>query len=365
MAIGINDLDFDDDEYGFEPTNDTTTQDTDPIEPPTPEPQPAPEQNGTTETDPKPELDDRSIISEFLKSRGIEDISKIKYEGEDGEEEEIDWDSLDSSEKLSILNQLNSGSENDLDDSELQLINTIRSSRMSPSEYLNYITQRGVDQYSQSLQGANQVYEIDQYSDEDLFITDLITRMGRENITDDEAREALDRAKANEALFKKQASAIRNEYKKIEDENRQYELYLEEQRRQEQYNQFAKSIQDQIVGFNEFQGFELNMDQEDKEELYDFIVGFDEAGNSILGKAINDPSVLVKMAWFALHGEQMLDDISDYVKQQVTKVRKDSYNKGVEDARAGKVKDGSKKPVTAYKPKPNNNPGQISIDDLD
>lgn len=365
MAIGINDLDFDDDEYGFEPTNDTTTQDTDPIEPPTPEPQPAPEQNGTTETDPKPELDDRGIISEFLKSRGIEDISKIKYEGEDGEEEEIDWDSLDSSEKLSILNQLNSGSENDLDDSELQLINTIRSSRMSPSEYLNYITQRGVDQYSQSLQGANQVYEIDQYSDEDLFITDLITRMGRENITDDEAREALDRAKANEALFKKQASAIRNEYKKIEDENRQYELYLEEQRRQEQYNQFAKSIQDQIVGFNEFQGFELNMDQEDKEELYDFIVGFDEAGNSILGKAINDPSVLVKMAWFALHGEQMLDDISDYVKQQVTKVRKDSYNKGVEDARAGKVKDGSKKPVTAYKPKPNNNPGQISIDDLD
>lgn len=365
MAIGINDLDFDDDEYGFEPTNDTTTQDTDPIEPPTPEPQPAPEQNGTTETDPKPELDDRGIISEFLKSRGIEDISKIKYEGEDGEEEEIDWDSLDSSEKLSILNQLNSGSENDLDDSELQLINTIRSSRMSPSEYLNYITQRGVDQYFQSLQGANQVYEIDQYSDEDLFITDLITRMGRENITDDEAREALDRAKANEALFKKQASAIRNEYKKIEDENRQYELYLEEQRRQEQYNQFAKSIQDQIVGFNEFQGFELNMDQEDKEELYDFIVGFDEAGNSILGKAMNDPSVLVKMAWFALHGEQMLDDISDYVKQQVTKVRKDSYNKGVEDARAGKVKDGSKKPVTAYKPKPNNNPGQISIDDLD
>ena len=107
------------------------------------------------------------------------------------------------------------------------------------------------------------------------------------------------------------------------------------------------------------------MDQEDKEGLYDFIVGFDEAGNSILGKVMNDPSVLVKMAWFALHGEQMLDDISDYVKQQVTKVRKDSYNKGVEDARAGKVKDGSKKPVTAYKPRLNTKPNQISIDDLD
>nr|DAH58348.1 MAG TPA: hypothetical protein [Bacteriophage sp.] len=39
-----------------------------------------------------------------MKSRGIEDISKIKYEDDDGEEEEIDWDTLDSSEKLSILN---------------------------------------------------------------------------------------------------------------------------------------------------------------------------------------------------------------------------------------------------------------------
>ena len=365
MAIGINDLDFDEDEYGNEQVNDTTTQDTDLQNPVDSESAQTLESEDTTNVDQNIELDDRGIISEFLKSRGIEDISKIKYEDEDGQEEEIDWDTLGSSEKLNILNQLNSGSDNDLDDSELQLINAIRGSKMSPAEYLNYIAQRGADQYAQNLQANTQVYEIDQYSDEDLFVTDLITRMGRENITDDEAREALDRAKANEELFKKQADAIRNEYKKMEDENRQYELYLEEQSRQEQYNQFAGSIRDQILDFNEFQGFDLNMDQDDKEELYDFITGFDEAGNSILGKAMNDPKILVKMAWFALHGEQMLDDISDYVKQQVTKVRKDSYNKGVEDARTGKVKDKIKKSVTTYKPKSNQNIGQISIDDLD
>lgn len=365
MAIGINDLDFDDDEYGFEEVNNTTTQDTETQESLDSESVQDSEFSDTNNLDKNTELDDRGIISEFLKSKGIEDISKIKYENENGDEEEINWDTLDSSEKLTILNQLNTSSENDLDDSELQLINTIRNSKMSPSDYLNYIIQKGVDQYAQNLQGANQVYEIDQYSDEELFITDLITRMGRENITDDEAREALDRAKSNESLFKKQVSAIRNEYKKIEDENRQYELYLEEQKQQEQYNQFADSIRDQIINFNEFQGFELNMDQEDKEDLYEFIVGFDEAGNSILGKALNDPSVLVKMAWFALHGEQMLDDISDYVKQQVTKVRKDSYNKGVEDAKTGKVKDVNKKTMV-YKPQSNNqNLGQITIDDLD
>lgn len=365
MEIGINDLDFDENEYGQEPVNDTTTQDMDQQNLTVPEPEQVQEPDVTTNQDQIEELDDRGIISEFLKSRGIEDLSKIKYEGEDGQEQDIDWDSLDSNEKLSILNQLNSEPDNDLDDSEVELINAIRSSRMSPSEYLNYITQRGVDQYAQSLQGATQDYEIDQYSDDDLFIADLITRMGRENITDDEAREALDRAKANEALFKKQVSAIRGEYKKIEDENRQYEVYLEDQKRQEQFNQFASSIQNQIVNFNEFQGFELNMDQDDKEELYDFITGFDDAGNSILGKAINDPQILVKMAWFALHGEQMMDDISDYIKQQVTNVRRDSYNKGVEDARAGKVKDSNKKPTIAYKPKNNTKTGQLSIDDLE
>lgn len=363
MAIGINDLDFDENEYGNEPVNNTTTQDTDQYNQVEMQISNDRRPNDTADLDQNTELDDRGIISEFLKSKGIEDISKIKYEDENGLEEDIDWDTLDSKEKLSILNQLDSDTDNDLDESEVQLINAIRSSKMSPAEYLNYITQRGVYQYAQSLQGDTSVYQIDQYSDEDLFLTDLITRMGRENITDDEAREALDRARANEALFKKQVSAIRNEYKKIEDENRQYELYLNEQKKQDQYNQFANSIKDNILDFTEFQGFELNMDQDDQEELYEFITGFDEAGNSIFGKALNDPSILVRMAWFALHGEEMLDDISEYVKQQVTNVRKASYNKGVEDARLGKIKDADKKLVTTYKPK--SNTGHISIDDLD
>jgi hypothetical protein len=60
--------------------------------------------------------------------------------------------------------------------------------------------------------------------------------MGRENITDAEAREALDRARSNEALFKKQVNAIRDEYKRVEDENKQYEQYMADQNRQAQYN---------------------------------------------------------------------------------------------------------------------------------
>jgi hypothetical protein len=39
------------------------------------------------------------------------------------------------------------------------------------------------------------------------------------DVTDEEAQEALERAKSNETLFSKQIQAIRNEYKAIEDEN--------------------------------------------------------------------------------------------------------------------------------------------------
>lgn len=363
MEIGINDLDFDGYEENNEEVNDTTIQDTEQFDYESQQTDPIYQESDQTSQD-EEALDDRGILSQFLKSRGIEDMSKIKYEDEEGLEEEIDWDQLSNNEKLTILNSINNEPDSELDDSEKQLINAIRSSRMSPDEYIQYIAQRGADDYAQQMQGAEQTYEIDQYSDDELYVTDLITRMGRENITDDEVVQSLEQAKSNPELFAKQMTAIRKEYKNIEDQNRQYALYVEQQNRQEQYNQFAQTIANQVHNFNEFQGFDLNMDQDDKEELYDFIVGMDEAGNSILGKAMNDPATLVKMAWFALHGEQMLDDISDYVKQQVTKVRRESYTKGVNDARQGTVKDYGKNSSTVYRPKSKTNQG-VSIDDLD
>lgn len=347
MAIGIDDIDFNEDEI-------TTTQD-------------IIEQEETPKTvndldDSTDELSDRDILSKYLQTKGIEDISKIKYEDEEGEEMEKDWDSLSGQDKLNILNSLES-QPNQLDQAELNLINTIRNSRMSPEEYLNYVTQNGINQYAQ--QEYIPTYEIDQYSDDELYIADLITRMGQDNLTETELQEALDKAKSNESLYKKQVAAIRNEYKQAEIQDKQYQQYLVQQQQQEEYNQFANTIQNQILNFNEFNGFDLNMDQDDKEELYDFITGQDDAGNSIMGKALNDPEILVRMAWFALHGEQMLDDISEYVKQSVTKVRRDSYNKGVEDARTGKVKSTDKKPVTIYKPKNRTDRDSLSIEDLD
>ena len=192
-------------------------------------------------------------------------------------------------------------------------------------------------------QGDTYEYSVDQYNDDELFIADFISRMG--DVTDEEAQEALEKAKSNETLFSKQIQAIRNEYKAIEDENIRQAQIEQEQQAEDRFNEFAQSVEEQINAFTEFGGYDLNLDQQDMQDLYDFITGTDAAGNNYFAKALSDPKILVQTAWFALNGKQMIDDITDYFQKEITQVRQQSYNKGLEDA---KVKN---KPNVVYKEK--------------
>ena len=241
------------------------------------------------------------FITEFLKTRGIEDKSKIKFLDDEGEINEVDWDSLSNDDKFNILNS--SGSDSGLDDSEMELIKLIRDSKLTPSEYIQYVQRYSVDEYIKSL-NQTPSYRVDDISDDELFVYDLISRAP--NITDEEARQNL------------------------EDEQIKYSELQSQQQAQQQYDQFASGVENSILNFNEFAGCDINMDQEDMQELYDFITGFDNAGVSYLGKALNDTNTLVRMAWFALNGEKMINDINEYYKKEITNVRKESYNKGLQ-----------------------------------
>ena len=323
MAIGNDDFDY------FDEVDDFTPQGVDPDPTQTdqdPEQEPKEEPSGNKDTN-----SEDDFITSLLKSRGIDDRSKIKFEDEQGSVEELNWDNLSNEEKLNILNSSLSDPETDLDDEEAQLINTIRESGMTPAEYLEHIQSEGVNSYIQNNQNQDYQYQVDQYSDDELFIFDFISRMG--DVTNEEAQEALERAKSNEALFAKQIAAIRNEYKAIEEENlRQAQIEQEEQAK-EQYNQFADQIADQIGDFTEFSGYDLNLDDEDRDSLYEFITGFDAAGNNHFAKALSDPKILVQTAWFALNGKQMMDDITSYFQNEIKEVRRESYEKGLADAK--------------------------------
>lgn len=273
------------------------------------------------------EYDDSDLISELLRSKGIQDPSRIKFADEFGNVEEMDWNNLDPQQQLNILDQHTSADE-DLDESEVNLLNTIRSSGMTPEEYLQYAQQVGASAYAQQLQSNMQPrYEIDDYSDDELYVADLKSKS--EDITDEEAVEALNQAKMNERLFQKQVDAIRNQYKDMENQNRQ-NMYMQQQAvAQERFDRFASEVENEILNFKDFSGYSLNMDQDDMQELYDFITGTDAAGNSYFQKALNNPELLVRMAWFALNGEQMVRDIDDYYRKELANVSRRSYNQGM------------------------------------
>lgn len=340
MAIGIDEIDefdeFEDDEFNEQSLDNQ-------------------ELNDDQEVQDDNKID---IISELLKSKGIKDSSKIKYETDNGEIEEIDWNSLNVQEQLNILrteNNSSNNSNNELDDSEIDFINTIRNSKMSPQEYIQYVKNQGIQQYLQNNQIAQYSYQVDDISDDELYIADIISKIGEENISDQELESLLESAKSNETLFKKQVDAIRNEYRSIENNNRIQETEIQKQQQIEQYNIFAESVENEIRSFTDFCGYDLNMDESEMEELYDFITGFDEAGVSVFGKCLNDPGTLVKMGWFALNGERAIQDINDYWTNEIKNVRENSYKKGIEDAKNNKVK-------IEIKP---NNKSNDSDDDLD
>lgn len=274
---------------------------------------------------------DESLISNILRNQGIDDLSRIKFEDEEGNIQERSWNQLTLEEKYNILSSNNSNPEFDLDDQEIELLNLVRSSNLTPSEYMQNFSKRSVENYLQNVQ-AQQTYDysVDQYSDDELFVTDLLTKT--ENITDEEAIDILTKSKDNPTLYQKQINSLRNEYRQAELERVQQQQQQQQAYQQEIYQRFSNDVANAIEDLNEVSGYELNLDSDDKTEIFEFLTGFDSAGNSWLGKALNDPRTLARIGNFLLNEERIINDITSYYNNEIAQVRQNSYKKGYEDA---------------------------------
>ena len=361
MAIGIDDLDFYEEEPTItqpqgeeEPPQEPTNQ-----EPPKQEEQQTPPPAGGVET-PPPSNDgegEDDIITTLLKEKGIKDSSKIKFEGDDGNTEERAWKDLSKEEQLNILRQSTTTPppeepDNDLSDEEIEFLNMLRTNNLTPQEYLAQLNRE-----------QEPTYTVDELDDDDLFVLDLQARV--EGITEEQLAKALENAKQDEALFKKQMEGIRKEYKDLEDQNKQQQELLAQQQQEEQYQRFSNTINEQIDKLTSIAGLDVELEKDDKEELADFILGRDEAGVSNLGKVLNDPESLVLMAWYALNGDKMIDDITTMYDNAIKKARQEAYNKGIEDGKKG-IQPGHVVVTPPPAEKPTQQQGEISsIEDLD
>ena len=289
-------------------------------ETPTPsnlETDPKPEKTDNQETDSTPPSEgdqEDDLTTEVLKLRGINNPDKIKFEDESGAITERSWDSLTKEEQINILADQREHQEttNELAEDEIDLINAIRNSGMSVQDYMQTIT----PQINQP-QDTNQ---FDAMSDEDLYAFDILNKVGNDNITDEELDAALEAAKANETLFKKTVDGLRQQYNRLQEEQKQNIANQQQAAAQQRYQAFANVINNQIDNFNSFAGQPIQLSNQDKDNLSEFMLALDEDGSSALGKALQDPRLLTKAAFWLLNEQELIAELQ---KQQ-----QDAYTRG-------------------------------------
>jgi hypothetical protein len=257
--------------------------------------------------------DNDDVLTSYLKSRGIKDGRTVIYEHEDGNTEETDFNSLSKDEQLNILTEL---SKSGLTPDEIETIDYLRSQRATLKDVVDYYSQlaakNAIEQYIAQNGETIPTYQVDDYSDEELYIADLRSKY---DMTEEELIADLEMAKSNEELFSKKVEVIRNQYKAAEDQR------IEDDRlaREAQMQNFTNGIYDALTNFNELsldyrdlKSDSLQIEDSEKEAVYNYILSQDENGATQFFKDLNDPNVLVELAWYRLYGQDAISGISQY-----------------------------------------------------
>lgn len=256
------------------------------------------------QTDDKQEVtpsNNDDVLTSFLGEYGLKD-GKVTYENEDGTTEEVNFNELDTDEKLNIL-------------------------KATIQDAIAYYSQKAVDDYIKENGPLEKQYAIDDYSDDELYIADLKSKFS--DMTDEDIKANLETAKENEELFKKKVDIIRKQYKAQEDEAEKEK----EKAQEEQFNSFKTSLESQLNDFNSIsmdykdaKSDSLQIEDSEKDEIYKYILNRDENGATQFFKDLNNPKTLVELAWFALYGKEAISDITNYWKSQLKSTRR-SENK--------------------------------------
>lgn len=258
---------------------------------------------------------DEDLTTEVLRLKGITDPGKIKFEDETGAIVERAWDSLSREEQINILID-QEVEQQDFDDSELQLINTIRESGMTPDEYIQSLLPETE---------PTKRYKVDDLSDDEVYALDLLHKVGSD-ISDEEINQALELAKQNEGLFKKTVEGLRKEYIRLQ-EDEETQIANEKAAREEAaYNRFADSIKGQIKELDSFAGQPLQLSDDDIEDLSSFMLEIDDQGLSAFGRAMNDPALFTKAAFWILNEDKIVEELNKQIQ--------DNYRRGYEQAKA-------------------------------
>ena len=265
-----------------------------------------------------------NVLYDFLRDKGIEDPSKIKFENENGELEDVDFNSLDREEQMEMLKEL---TDPGLTDDEKNALNFMRQNRITLEQYGQVMAKQAVQNYMNSIKqpAENQEYKVDDYSDEELYLADMKLRY--KDFTDDELLSRLQDAQRDEDLFKKEVDALRESYKAQEEQYRQDQIQAEQQEYQALQNnlmQAAGNFTEVLLDPDDPQSDSLEVEDEDRQQILAYLLNQDADGKSQLVKDIEDPNTLIQLAWLRLQGQNAIANTTQYWKDTLKETRKEN-----------------------------------------
>jgi hypothetical protein len=272
-----------------------------------------------TEETPEVNDNDLSAFESFLKSRGVRDGKTIVYENDEGETEEVDFNTLSKDEQLEILNSI---SDPGLSDDEIYTINYLRQNNASLQDVITYFQQQAVDAYIKE-HNVEPTYNVDDYSDDELYFADIKAKYP--DMTDDEINDELQLAKTNEDVFKKKCEVIRNNYKAIEENRIKEEKELEAQQQKQYQDSFANvlnSFERITLDYKDPNSDYLILEEDDRNKIFDYVFKPTTSGMSAFVEDLSKPEVIAELAWYRLFGADTISDISGYWKNELKKARK-------------------------------------------
>ena len=229
-----------------------------------------------------------NIINMLLEQKGITDPTKIKFENEEGEIEELDFNSLSREEQLVILANENSTPE--ISDQEIEIINFMRENNVSFEEIIEHEKQKAIEEYITN--NINQTYTVDDLSNEELYRFDLQSRYP--DLTEEELNVKITQELLQPDLFNKMSESLRIEYKGLEDAQN---AELAEQKTQEEEQTYNTLVDTMInIAENTNDLYSLDLEDNDKEEVLSFLLDRDINGQSEFAKLLNNPDELFKLA---------------------------------------------------------------------
>ena len=257
------------------------------------------------------------LIYDVLKARGINPES-IKFENENGEIESFNFNELSKEDQVALLSA-DEEYESEYNDDEIEAIGFLRENNMTLKELAQRIRQNTIEELQSS---QEQVYTVDDFSDEELFVVDFKNKYG-EDFTDEELYNELEKAKENEDLFNKKMTKLRNDYKTYEVESKEEEFRIAQEQAEQERNAYIQTVVDASRAVSDFHET-VEIDDKDRESLLEYIFDTDANGVTGIQKALQDPSNLIKIAWYLQHGDNTIKEVHKYYQSEIAKLSKNN-----------------------------------------